>query len=45
MSQVKILLPGGTYRALRGRAVLPGGVGGLQGVLQQRELRGVSVRV
>ena len=31
---------------MRGRAVLPGeGRGGLQAVLQKRELRGLSVRV
>jgi len=39
------LLPG-VHRAVRGRAVLPGsGRCGLQAVLQQRELRGLDVRV
>ena len=43
------LLPG-VHRAVRGRAVLPatrlgaGCLGGLQAVLQQRKLRGMSVR-
>jgi len=36
----------GVHRAVRGRAVLPGkGRGGLQAVLQQREQRGMGVRV
>ena len=45
MKSSEDLLPG-VHRAVRGRAVLPGsGRGGLQTVLQQRELRGLSVRV